>query len=181
MRAFNDVLDFWFSEESRPRWFNSSAAFDEVINRQFGELYRAACDGGLGDWADSAEGALALVITLDQFPRNLFRGQSETYATDKQALSISERAIANSFDQALDDDGRAFLYMPFMHSEDKNMQERSVALFNAAGLAGNIKHAEQHRDIVRRFGRFPHRNAILGRESTEQERAYLSSGDAFHG
>ena len=132
-------------------------------------------------WEQTAEGALALVILLDQMPLNMYRGQPESFATEAQSREVAGRAITRHFDQYLPDKGKAFLYMPFMHSENLADQDRSVELFTNAGLQDNLRFARHHRDIVRRFGRFPHRNAILGRNSTPEETAWLASGEAFLG
>jgi uncharacterized protein (DUF924 family) len=176
-----DILAFWFSARVRPLWFRSTPAFDAELTARFLPTFRAAAAGGLGPWQASAEGAVALAICLDQFPLNMFRGQAESFATEAAARVVADTAIARGFDRLLADEQKLFLYLPFMHSEDLGDQDRSVALFAAAGLTENLKYANHHRDIIRRFGRFPHRNAILGRESTAQEREYLASKEAFLG
>lgn len=176
---YRELLDFWFSEAMRPRWFASSPALDEDIRRRFEGLWRRAHAGQLGHWLDSPEGALALVIVLDQLPLNMYRGRPEAYASSAQALAAARQALAAGHDRAVPPDRRGFLFLPFMHSEDPADQERSVALYRDAGLP--TYWAEHHRDIVRRFGRFPHRNAILGRASTGAERDYLASPEAFKG
>jgi uncharacterized protein (DUF924 family) len=175
-----DVIEFWFSDPVREYWFRPSDDLDRDIGRRFGALHRRAAAGEFDDWARNPRSALALVIVLDQFSRNLHRGQPETYASDEHALRIARAAIVRGFDQYLDDWQKAFLYMPFMHSERLEIQEESVRLYTAAGL-DNARYALHHRDIVRRFGRFPHRNAILGRESTPEETEYLESDTAFRG
>ncbi len=175
------VLDFWFSARARKRWFSSTPAFDRELERRFGGLVGRAARGELADWEHSASGALALVVLLDQLPLNIFRDRPEAFATERAALAVAGRAVDRGLDAELDDAGKAFLYMPFMHSEELADQERSVALFAAAGLADNLKWARHHREIVRRFGRFPHRNAILGRDSSAEEIAWLQSDEAFSG
>lgn len=175
------LLDFWFDPAQEKRWFNSTQQFDQQIRDQFESVWRAARDGQQTDWAQSAEGALALVILLDQMPLNMYRGLAESFGTEAQAREVAGRAIDKRFDMQLADSGKAFLYMPFMHSEDMTDQDRSVALYDAAGLKDNLKFAEHHRDIVRRLGRFPHRNTILGRISTPEEVDWLASDEAFHG
>ena len=175
------VLDFWFSDRVRSRWFDASAAFDEEIRATFGDTYRAAAEGELLDWARSPEGALALVIVLDQFPLNMFRGKPASFAGEAQARRVAAEAIARGFDATLNDEQKGFLYLPFMHSEDLDDQRRSVDLYERAGLEDGLKWARHHLAIVERFGRFPHRNAVLGRESTPEERAYLEQEDAFKG
>lgn len=133
------------------------------------------------DWEATPEGALALVIALDQFPLNLFRGQAESFATEAAARAVADRAIARGFDQAMSPVQRQFLYLPFMHSETLDDQERSVRLYQQPGLEDSLRFARHHRDLIARFDRFPHRNAILGRTSTAEESTYLASPEAFHG
>ncbi|MEN8176525.1 MAG: DUF924 family protein [Pseudomonadota bacterium] len=176
-----EVLDFWFSDDHRKLWFRATPAFDALIRERFHSAWRDARDGRFADWQEDAEGALALVILLDQFPLNMFRDQPESFATEAAARRVADEAIRHGFDQCLDDRGKAFLYLPFMHSESLDDQDRSVALFGAAGLKENLRWAEHHRDIVHRFGRFPHRNLILGRPSTPEETEWLASPEAFQG
>ncbi len=175
-----DIIKFWFSDAVRDHWFKPSADVDDDIRRRFGGLHRKAAAGDLDDWARNPRSALALILVLDQFSRNLHRGKPEAWACDDHALRIARAAIVRGFDQYLADGEKAFLYMPFMHSEHLDIQEESVRLFTTAGL-DNAPYALQHRDIVRRFGRFPHRNALLGRDSTPEELDYLQSDSAFHG
>lgn len=175
------ILEFWFSEPARQSWFDSTPEFDRELRDRFQRVWEAARDGRLAEWETSPDGALALVIVLDQFPLNMFRGRPESYATEAQSRGVAERAIARGFDRTLDDAGKAFLYIPYMHSEELEDQERSVALYEAAGLDDSLKWARHHRDIVRRFGRFPHRNAVLGRTNTADETAYLNAPEAFQG
>jgi uncharacterized protein (DUF924 family) len=170
-----DVLAFW-SKAGADRWYSKDDAFDASVREVFLPLYEAAANGQLTAWETDPEGSLALVITLDQFPRNMFRGEAKAFATDEAARGVADRAVARSFDAVLDRNLLAFLYMPFMHSEDMRDQDRCIALCREAKLADTLKYAQMHADIVRRFGRFPHRNAILGRQTTPEERAYLTSG-----
>ena len=177
-----EILEFWFAAEVKPLWFASTPEFDEALRERFLATYRAAATGQLEDWERTPLGALALVIVLDQFPLNLFRGQPESFATEAAARAVTDRAIARGFDQEMSPEQRLFLYLPFMHGEALADQERSVRLFQqAAGLEKSLDFARHHRDLIRRFGRFPHRNAILGRESTPQEITYLASPEAFLG
>jgi uncharacterized protein (DUF924 family) len=176
-----EVIDFWFADGMARRWFRSTPALDAEIREHFEGPWREAANGGLDDWAATPEGALALVILLDQFPLNMFRNRPESFATEARALGVSKAAIDRGFDRRLPPDRLAFLYMPLMHSEDLEDQERSVELFEAAGLQDNLRFARHHRDLIRRFGRFPHRNAILGRASTRDELEYLASKEAFTG
>ena len=175
------IIDFWFSERVRPLWFRSTPEFDAEVLKRFEATWQAARDGKLADWEDDAQGALALVIILDQLPLNMYRDQGLSFSTEAQSREVARRTIDHGWDSELDDSGKAFLYLPFMHSETLADQDRSVALFEAAGLKDNVRFANHHRDIVRRFGRFPHRNAALGRECTDDEREWLQSKEAFHG
>ena len=174
--AMREVLDFWFDEASKPHWFAPDAAFDRAVARRLGALHERAATGALDAWQSSAEGCLALCILLDQAPRQLFRGQARAFATDERALAIAERALDSGFDRQLPVDQRLFLYLPLMHSERLADQERCVALFEHEELRDKLSHAVKHAEIVRRFGRFPHRNAALGRPSTDEEEAYLRDG-----
>ena len=169
------VLDFWFGVDPE-KWFSRDAAFDAAITERFLPTYEAAVAGALNGWEATAEHALALVIVLDQFPRNMFRGSPRTYAADPLGLAIAKRAIAQGFDQALELQRRNFFYLPFMHAEDLSEQERCVALCKQYSDADTLKWAELHADIIRRFGRFPHRNAVLGRATTPEEQAFLDAG-----
>jgi uncharacterized protein (DUF924 family) len=169
-----DVVGFWRAA-GPDRWFERDAAFDDEIRRRFLGLHEAAAAGKLTGWEQSAEGALALLILLDQFPRNMFRGQARAFATDPLALAIASRAILNGYDGAIPD-LRSFFYLPFMHSELLADQERAIAFYRARADSDNLKWAELHADIIRRFGRFPHRNAVLGRVTTPEEQAFLDGG-----
>jgi uncharacterized protein (DUF924 family) len=174
------VLDFWFAGTTKPRWWVKDPAFDETVRRTLGTLHEQAAAGGLGDWKTSPEGALALVILLDQVPRNIFRDSARAFATDALARQVAAQAVDGGFDQALDAERRMFLYMPFEHSEDLADQDRACALFGALGNADLLGYAEAHRRIVQRFGRFPHRNRILGRPSTPEEETFLKQpGSSF--
>jgi uncharacterized protein (DUF924 family) len=175
------LLDFWFSPRVTKLWFNSTPAFDDELRERFADIYQAARRGELDEWEANAHGALGLVILFDQIPLNIFRKQPQSFATEAQAREVAARAIARGFDAELDDPQKAFLYMPYMHSEKLADQDISVELFSRAGLRNNLRFAQHHREIVRRFGRFPHRNAILGRESSDEELAWLASKDAFKG
>ena len=171
----NDVLAFWRTAGPQ-KWYTKDSDFDAEITRRFLRTYEAAVADRLLHWERTPAGALALVIALDQFPRNMFRDSSRTFAADVLARAVADRAIARGFDQRIATSERQFLYLPFEHSEDPADQERSVALFRANSDAEALKWAELHADIIRRFGRFPHRNAILGRAMTPAEQAFLDSG-----
>lgn len=175
------LIDFWFSERVAKLWFNSTPAFDDELRERFATTYQAACRGNLDAWEATAHGALALVILFDQVPLNIFRRQAQSFATEARAREVANRAIAQGYDAGFSDPQKAFLYMPYMHSENLADQDTSIDLFTRAGLSNNLRFAHHHREIVRRFGRFPHRNEILGRESTEEESAWLASKDAFKG
>jgi uncharacterized protein (DUF924 family) len=170
-----DVLTFWLAA-GHERWFAHDEAFDTAIRDRFAETYEDAAAGLLSAWEDGPRSALALVIVLDQFPRNMFRGTARSFTADPLARAVTERAIAKGFDQKVGMPERVFFYLPFEHSEALADQERSVALIAATGDADSLKWAEQHADIIRRFGRFPHRNALLGRASTPEEKAFLDAG-----
>jgi uncharacterized protein (DUF924 family) len=170
-----DILVFW-REAGRERWYKRDDAFDADLRGRFMELWRKAAAGELSPWEATDDGALALVIVLDQFPRNMFRGDIRTYASDPLAREVARRAIARGVDTRIEPALLEFLYMPFMHSEELADQMRCVELFRRAGNADNIRYAEDHAGIVRRFGRFPHRNRILGRATTPEEQAFLDNG-----
>lgn len=168
------VIGFW-RDAGPSKWFAKDADFDRQFRERFLALHEAARRGELNHWMASSEGSLALVILLDQFPRNAFRGTARMYATDAQALAVAQRATALKLDHQLPTEMRLFLYLPFGHSEDLSMQDRSVELHR--GLTPfHLKQAVHHRDIVQRFGRFPHRNPLLGRQTTPDEQAYLDAG-----
>jgi uncharacterized protein (DUF924 family) len=169
-----DVVSFW-REAGSDRWFAKSTAFDADIRWRFMATYEAAAAGRLKDWETNAEGALALVIVLDQFPRNMFRNDPRAYATDPQARAASASAILRGFDSQVGD-LRTFFYVPFEHSEDVADQETGVKLYTAAGDADGLKWAHIHLDIIRKFGHFPHRNPVLGRATTPEEQAFLNGG-----
>jgi uncharacterized protein (DUF924 family) len=170
-----DMLTFWRAAGPK-KWYTKDSGFDAEITRRFLPIYEAAVAGQLSHWEGTPDGALALVIALDQFPRNMFRGSARTFAVDALARTAADRAIRRGFDQQIAVLERQFLYIPFEHSEDPADQERSLRLFRANDDAEALKWAELHADIIRRLGRFPHRNAILGRTSTADEQAFLDSG-----
>lgn len=175
------LLTFWFSSSVRDHWFQSTPDLDAQIKARFEALWIDAAEGRLQHWAQTPRGALALVILLDQLPLNMYRGEARSFSTEARAREVGARAIDSGFDEPLSDEQRAFLYMPFMHSENLADQDRAVALYEAAGLRDSLKWVRHHRDLIRRFGRFPHRNRILGRPSTTDELDYLASKEAFHG
>jgi uncharacterized protein (DUF924 family) len=196
---FEQVLDFWFGKldaagcadaAHAERWWKKNAAFDEELRQRFGALHEAVARAERDDWLVPPRGRLAYVIVLDQFSRNMFRGTPRMFEGDKQAQAAAVEGVARGDDALLGVNERSFLYMPFMHSEDLDMQDRSVALFTAlaasapaelrGGLAAAVQYAEKHRDIIARYGRFPHRNAALGRDSTSAEIEFLKQpGSGF--
>lgn len=176
-----EILEFWFADGMERHWFRPTDALDREIRDQFSGAWQKASEGAIDEWSSSPEGSLALVILLDQLPLNMFRGERRAFATEQQAVTVTLAAIDRGHDKSLAGPKRAFLYMPLMHSEDLRHQDLSVDLYSAAGLKDNERFARHHRELIRRFGRFPHRNEILGRESTPEERDYLSSKEAFTG
>jgi len=168
------VLAFW-RDAGYDKWFTRDDAFDAEVREKFLATYEAAAAGKLGDWEATADGALALCIVLDQFARNMFRGDARTFAADPRAREAANRALKRGYDQDIPEEMRGFFFLPFMHSEELGDQERCVQLYREAESA-DLKYAERHRDIVRRFGRFPHRNAILGRGTTPEEQKFLDDG-----
>ena len=170
-----EIFLFW-KDAGPDKWFQSDPAFDAEVRARFSETYEAGLRGELDGWERSTYGAFALVILFDQFPRNMFRGTPKSFASDEKAKQIAERAIAAGRDKAVDAEVHTFFYMPYMHSEKLADQERCVAFMAKEGKPENVKYAEIHRDAIARFGRFPHRNEILGRKSTREEIAYLEGG-----
>jgi uncharacterized protein (DUF924 family) len=170
-----DILDFW-RDAGPDRWYTRDDAFDAEVRRRFLGLWQRAAAGELSSWETSDDGALALVIVLDQFPRNMFRDDIRTYASDALAREMASRAIARGVDVRIDPALREFLYLPFMHSEHLADQLRCIELSRAAGHTESLKWAEHHAEIIRRFGRFPHRNRLLGRATTPEEQAFLDEG-----
>jgi uncharacterized protein (DUF924 family) len=169
-----EVTAFWRAAGPKA-WFRKDAAFDREIATRFLAVHEAAAAGRLSDWEATAEGAFALLLLLDQFPRNMFRGGARAFATDPLARAVADRAIAHGFDAGAPNAERIFFYLPFMHSENLADQERSLALARQAD-GESEKYAPIHADIIARFGRFPHRNAVLGRITTAQEQAFLDAG-----
>lgn len=169
------ILAFW-REAGSERWYARDEDFDAEVRRRFLALWHKAAAGELTAWEASDDGALALVILLDQFPRNMFRGTPQAFASDALARDVARRAIQRGTDRRIDPALLEFLYMPFMHSEHLADQERCVALFEGADDAESLRYAREHAGIIRRFGRFPHRNRILGRETSPEEQAFLDGG-----
>lgn len=175
-----DVLHFWFDETEPVQWFQKNDDFDRLVAERFQVTVTMAQDGLCDAWASDADGALALCIVLDQFPRNIYRNLPGSFASDDKALRVAKAAIRAGFDQILPPLRRRFIYLPFEHSESADDQDRSVALFATMQTDDPIayEYALRHRDVIRRFGRFPHRNAILGRQNTADEQLYLTQPGA---
>lgn len=178
--AAAEVLDFWFGDAdiARPEWFRKDPAFDDLIRQRFGDLIAQALAGGIDDWAATPEGALARIVVLDQFPRNVFRDTPRAFAGDRQALAAARALVAAGDDRRLPPRRRSFAYLPFEHAEDRAAQQTAVDLFTALAaeqpdLAEALDWARRHQVVIERFGRFPHRNRVLGRIDSAQEAAFL--------
>lgn len=175
-----NIIKFWFEDTKPQQWFQVSEEFDALIKENFEESYENATAGILDDWRSDSDGALALCILLDQMPRNMFRGTPKAFATDKNALVIAKYAISKGLDQVLSPTKRRFIYLPFEHSENLGDQKRSVELFEKIKNDDPLgyEYAVKHLDVVEKYGRFPHRNKILGRENTPEEEEYLAQPGA---
>lgn len=171
----NDIIDFW-RDAGPEKWFGGGTAFDAQCRAHCRDVHMAASRGELKTWSDWAGSSLALVLLLDQIPRNVFRGSAHAYATDPMARSVAERAIGHGFDLQVEPEMRTFFYLPFMHSEAMLDQQRAVELYQALDAPGADKWALHHHAIIERFGRFPHRNRLLGRATTPAEQAFLDQG-----
>jgi len=174
-----NVIKYWFSEKSRQHWFSSTPEIDNEIKQRYEQLWINAASGKLNDWQGSPQGCLALIIILDQFPLNMFRDEAKSFQTEELAVEVALKAIDNGYDEILNTEELLFLFMPLMHSENLEHQNMQVKLFEKYDF--NDEYSKHHRDIVKRFGRFPHRNEILGRMSTMVELDYLLSDNAFKG
>lgn len=181
-RAINPevILNFWFDPEVKPFWFKKNQDFDQTIKQRFLNIYQQAIAGALNHWRNNARGTLALIIILDQFPRNMFRNTPQAFATDEQAAELTKYALRHNYEKNLSIEEQAFLYMPLMHSETHTDQAQCVELFTKLGKEDNLKFAFKHQEVIARFGRFPDRNQILGRESTTAEQEFLTQpGSSF--
>ncbi|RYY78453.1 MAG: DUF924 domain-containing protein [Moraxellaceae bacterium] len=167
------VLNFWFEQTTPAQWFEKDARFDQQIQQQFGKLHTRVAAAELSEWRSSSEGRLAEIIVLDQFSRNLYRDQAAGFACDGMALVLAQEAIAQGADQQLSTVQCSFLYMPFMHSESRVIHKTALDLFTRLGNENNLKFEKLHKAIIDRFGRYPHRNAVLGRTSTPEELEFL--------
>jgi len=173
------VNNYWFSQRSQQFWFASTPEIDNEIKKNYEQLWELAASGKLNEWRDSPEGCVALIIVLDQFPLNMFRGSTRSFETEKIAIEVALEAIENGFDEELGNEMLLFLFMPLMHSENIDHQNLQVYLFEKYNF--NLEYSKHHRDLVKKYGRFPHRNEILGRMSTMEELDYLLSDNAFKG
>ena len=175
----SDIIDYWFSEKSKQFWFASTPSIDKEITSKYETVWEKAASGGLSSWGETADGSVALIIILDQFPLNMFRGKAKGFKTESIAVEVALNAIDNGFDEEMDNEKLLFLFMPLMHSENLDHQNLQVYLFEKYNF--NLEFSKHHRDLVKKFGRFPHRNEILGRMSTMEELDYLLSDNAFRG
>jgi len=174
------ILAFWFDEITPKQWWTQSEAFDRQVESRFGAMLEAAARCELFGWRETAGGRLAEIIVLDQFSRNIHRGTARAFANDPLALALAQAAVSLKFDRELDATRRAFLYMPYMHSESPAIHSVAVSLFSTPGMEGNSEFELRHKAIIDRFGRYPHRNAILGRTSTPEEIEFLKTpGSSF--
>jgi uncharacterized protein (DUF924 family) len=176
----NEVLSFWFEELSPKDWYKKSDELDATIRERFGEVHERASASELDSWRTDAKGALAEIIVLDQFSRNMYRDSPRAFAQDALSVALSQQAISKGFDKELKPTELAFLFMPLMHSESSAIHDRAMELFSAPGLEKSLRFEERHKEIIDRFGRYPHRNQVLGRESTAEEEAFLKEpGSSF--
>ncbi len=176
-----DIISFWYLQRVKKQWFKSTPELDNEIKDKYYFLWTKAASGELDSWLNSTTGCLSLTIILDQFPLHMFRDQAKSFSTEEKAINVCKIAISQGFDKQLTKEQKAFLYMPLMHSENLRNQDLAIELFALAGLESNLRFARHHRSIIERFGRFPHRNIALDRESSEKEISYLHSKEAFLG
>ena len=178
---YQELIDFWFSDEVSQYWFKSTRAFDQQLADSYADTWQRAKQGELDDWQQTATGSLALIILFDQLPLNMFRGTAKSFSTEAQSRDVARDAIDKGFDTQLAANQKSFMYMPFMHSEDLEDQALAIQLFSQPGLENNYRYSKHHYGIVEQFGRFPHRNKILGRASSKAEIKYLNSKQGFQG
>lgn len=179
MSTPEQILSFWLDEVGPEGWYNGGADLDAEIVKRFQDTWEKACDGAFSLWLTYPSGALAYLILMDQFPRNMFRGKARAFASDKAALAAAKSAVDKGWDMKIDEPARQFFYMPMMHSENLCDQERCVRLMKARMTEsgdGNLLHAKVHREVIRRFGRFPYRNEALSRNTTQPEAAFVAEG-----
>lgn len=171
--SIQEILSFWFEELSEAQWWQSDPKVDADVADRFGDLHDRACKAELWSWRVTAEGRLAEVIILDQFSRNLYRGDARAFAQDGMALALAQEAISLGLDKQLSLEKRAFLYLPYMHSESAEIHKQAIALMSQPGLENNLDFEIRHKEIIDRFGRYPHRNVMLGRNSSQEEQKFL--------
>lgn len=176
-----DILEFWYSEPMNKHWFKSTSDIDELIRQRYETLWKKGLAGELHAWENDATGSLALILLFDQFPLNMYRGKPESFSSEGRSIELTLQGIERGYDQQLPQSRLVFFYLPLMHSENLEHQALSVVKFEQAGLKDNARFAVHHQNIIKQFGRFPHRNSILGRKSTQEELDYLNSKDAFKG
>lgn len=176
---YHDILNFWFQESTKAERWQKNSEYDNMIRHRFLDLYIKAVAGELYQWREIPEGRLAEIILLDQFSRNMFRDTERAFTTDMLALALAQTAIQLNLDRIFPDEQLVYLYMPYMHSESKIIHEIAVVLFSKKGLEENLEYEIKHKTIIDQFGRYPHRNAILGRKSTPEEIAFLKTKNAY--
>ncbi|MGV6850700.1 MAG: DUF924 family protein [bacterium] len=177
---YQNILDFWFIEIDKKKWFQKDTSFDALIRERFFTYYQAAIANELNHWRSNIQGRLAEIIVLDQFSRNLFRDSAQAFSADPLALCLAQHAVELQLDQQLELSQRSFLYMPYMHSESKHIHQQALELFSTPGMENNYHFELRHKKIIDQFGRYPHRNEMLNRESTAEEKAFLTQpGSSF--
>ena len=180
MTTYPDIINFWFEKIEPASWWKKDESLDGLILERFADVYQQAAKGELFEWRQEALGWLAEIIVLDQFPRNMFRDSAQAFATDPLAVILTQEAVANQVDNELTTTQKSFLYMPLMHSESALIHETAMELFDQPGLEFNLDFEKKHKAIIDRFGRYPHRNDVLGRESTDEEVEFLKGpGSSF--
>lgn len=178
--TYKDVLDFWYKPENKSKWFLKDEEFDKELREKFYDTWLKGCQGLLWDWRDTLRGRLAEIIVLDQFSRNLCRGKSSSFTQDKMALVLAQEAIKKDGFYKMTKEERKFLLMPFMHSESKKIHEKSIILFKELGDSGSTDYAYKHKEVIDKFGRYPHRNQVMGRVSSQEEIEFLKRpGSSF--
>lgn len=176
---YSDILHFWFEQLSPAQWWSKDTELDNLVRQKFTNIHKQAASGELSDWRRNAKGCLAEVIILDQFSRNMFRGEPLSFAFDGMALVLAQEAIHRGVNDQLIPQQRTFLYLPFMHSESANIHQQAMVLFSEPGLEDNLAYEKKHAEIIERFGRYPHRNKALGRESTQEELQFMQHHPGF--
>lgn len=178
-KKIQEIISFWFEETSAKQKFSKDDAFDDLVSEKFKETYWDIMNGKTEGWRETPEGRLAEIIVLDQFARNMFRGDKQSFAGDELALSLVKEAITAGADKDLPEEKRTFIYMPYMHSESKEVHEEALKIFTEHGNEGNLDYEIKHKAIIDQFGRYPHRNEVMGRESTPEEIEFLKTNSGF--